>query len=110
MNCLRIEDYRLPDEKLLFLSDVYCSAWHACELGHVVQGVKLGVWGCGPIGLMVIQWAKYRGVREIIAVDNVPERLEIAKSFGCYIVDFSVIDPKKAIHEVFPRGVDVSFE
>ncbi len=38
----------LPDEKVLLLSDVLPTAWHATELGSVSQGDRVAIWGAGP--------------------------------------------------------------
>ena len=44
---LKIED-NFPDEKVLFLSDILCTAWHGTELGHVGKGDTVAIWGQGP--------------------------------------------------------------
>lgn len=38
----------LSDEKVLLLSDVLSTAWHATELGSVSQGDRVAIWGAGP--------------------------------------------------------------
>ena len=40
------------------------------------------VFGCGGIGISAIQGARIAGAAEIVAVDNVPAKLEMAKNFG----------------------------
>ena len=47
VNLLRVPD-NLPDEKVLLLSDVLPTAWHATELGSVSQGDRVAIWGAGP--------------------------------------------------------------
>ena len=37
-----------PDEKVLFLSDILCTAWHGTELGKVGKGDTVAIWGQGP--------------------------------------------------------------
>lgn len=46
-NLLKI-DNKLSDEVVLFLSDIYPTAWHANELGEVGKGDKVAIWGAGP--------------------------------------------------------------
>jgi hypothetical protein len=38
----------LPDDKVLFLSDIFATAWHANVLGEVADGDKVAIWGAGP--------------------------------------------------------------
>lgn len=65
-------------------------AIHSVDLAHLKVGMTVGVFGCGPIGLLIIQLAKLSGAVKIIATDKLPHRLEAAKAFGAshaYLVD-----------------------
>ena len=57
-------------------------AIHSVDLGKVKPGMSVGVFGCGPIGLLIIQMAKLSGASNIIATDKLPHRVEAAKAFG----------------------------
>lgn len=46
-NLLKVPS-NLSDEQVLFLSDIYPTAWHANELGQVADGDKVAIWGAGP--------------------------------------------------------------
>ena len=46
-NLLKVPS-NLSDEQVLFLSDIYPTAWHANELGQVGEGDKVAIWGCWP--------------------------------------------------------------
>ena len=48
--CLKIGD-EFPDEKVLFMSDILCTAWHGTELGRVGKGDTVAIWGQGLVGL-----------------------------------------------------------
>ena len=49
VNLLKVpNDVSLPDDKVLFLSDIFATAWHANELGNVSEGDKVAIWGSGP--------------------------------------------------------------
>lgn len=76
VNCLKVP-ITIPDEKCLLLSDILCTAWHANELGNVSKGQTVAVWGCGPVGLLAIAWAKFRGAKRVIAIDVCNYRLEV---------------------------------
>jgi len=110
VNCLSVSD-TLPDEKVLLLSDVLCTSWHANELGCVEKGSSVAIWGAGPIGLSTAAWAKYRGASNIIIIDSVPSRLDRAKSYlGINTVDFSNEDPVKSLQQLVPGGPDVCID
>ena len=112
MNCLHVPDH-LHDEQVLFLSDIACTGWHANELGEVGPGDTVAVWGCGPIGLMSIAWARARGAERIIAIDNIPYRLEVARQrFGVEAINFAEDDPiATTLRELtHGRGIDVAIE
>ena len=42
---------------------------HAIDLGHLRPGMSVGVFGCGPIGLLIMQLARMSGATHIIATD-----------------------------------------
>ncbi|HET7229478.1 MAG TPA: zinc-dependent alcohol dehydrogenase [Longimicrobium sp.] len=87
--CLKIES-DLPDEKVLFLSDIFPTGWMAAENADIEPGDTVAVWGCGPVGQFSIQSAWMLGAGRVIAIDRVPERLRMAQEFGkAEIIDFS---------------------
>jgi D-xylulose reductase len=51
-------------------------------LGNFRATQSIAVFGCGPVGLVVMAVAKALGAERIIAVDIVPQRLEFAKSYA----------------------------
>jgi len=72
----------LPDEKVLFLSDIFPTGYMAAENAGIEPGDTVAVWGCGPVGQFAIQSAWMLGAGRVIAIDHVPERLEMARSHG----------------------------
>jgi len=110
VNCLKIPD-TLNDAKAILLSDIACTGWHANELAEVREGQTVAVWGCGPVGLMTMMWAKFRGASRIIAIDCLPYRMQLAKDkFGAEIIDFSKTDVISTLHKLLPLGADVCIE
>jgi threonine dehydrogenase-like Zn-dependent dehydrogenase len=71
-----------PDERFLFLSDVLPTAWQAVDYAAIPDGGSVAVFGLGPIGQMSARIARHRGVARVFGVDNVPERLEMARRNG----------------------------
>ena len=87
--CLKVEN-DLPDEKLLFLSDIFPTGWMGAENADIEPGDTVAVWGCGPVGQFCIQSAWMLGAGRVIAIDRVPERLQMAREFGrAETLDFS---------------------
>ena len=70
------------------------------------------VWGCGGVGLSIVQGARVAGARRIVAVDRFASKLELALELGATdAVDASAADPVAAIRELTGgRGVDHAFE
>lgn len=98
----------LSDEKALFLSDVVPTSYHAVWEAGVQEGEVVGVWGLGPIGLNVVQWLRnvFMATR-IIAIDNVPERLQLAHSrWGVEVINFEDTDVSAKINKIVPGGLD----
>jgi len=109
-NCLPIPD-DVPDEKALYLSDVVPTAYHACEMGKVGKGDTVAIWGLGPVGLMAAKWAQIRGAARVIGIDQVPERLTLAKQhLGIEVINFKEVDVCKELPRLVPNGPDVAIE
>ncbi len=72
----------MPDEKVLFLSDIFPTAYMAAENCGIEEGDTVAVWGCGPVGQLTIQCAWMLGAERVIAIDAVPERLAMAEKHG----------------------------
>jgi L-iditol 2-dehydrogenase len=95
-------------------------AIHTVDLGKLQAGMTVGVFGSGPIGLLIIQMAKLSGAAQIIATDKLVHRVEAAKRFGAdqaiLAEDNSKLsEPALSMVETIRaatngRGVDVAFE
>jgi S-(hydroxymethyl)glutathione dehydrogenase / alcohol dehydrogenase len=75
-------------------------------------GSTVAVIGCGGVGLNAVQGAAIAGASQIIAVDKLAWKLELARSFGATdIVDASEEDTVEAVRELTSgRGVQFAFE
>lgn len=102
----------LTDEQVLMCPDIMSTGFGGAESGGIRIGDSVAVFAQGPIGLCATAGAKLMGATKIIAVDRVPERLEMARRLGAdHVVDFSQQDPVQAIRDLTGgRGVDVSIE
>ena len=87
-------------------------AIHAVDLGKLRTGMSVGVFGCGPIGLLIVQLARLSGASNIIAMDILPHRVEAAKNFGA---DHTILaEAGRELGAIRAatggRGVDIAFE
>lgn len=83
----------LPDEKALFLSDIFPTGFMAAENCGIEAGDTVAVWGAGPVGLFAMKSAWMLGAERVIAIDRVPERLRMAAEHcGAEVVDYAESD------------------
>lgn len=91
----------LPDEKVLFLSDVYPTGYMAAENAGIEPGDTVAVWGCGPVGQFAMKSSLMLGAERIIAIDNVPERLDLAvRECGAEIINFDTDNVYERLQEM----------
>ena len=98
----------LTDEEVLFLSDIFPTGYMAAENAEITQGDTVAIWGCGPVGQFTILCAWMLGAKRVIAIDRVPERLEMARNEGkAETIDFSKANVFEALMEMTKgRGPD----
>jgi threonine dehydrogenase-like Zn-dependent dehydrogenase len=84
---LKIEN-DLPDEKVLFLSDIFPTGYMAAENAQIQEGDTVAVWGCGPVGMFTIASAFMLGAARVIAIDRFPERLAMAHGAGAITLKY----------------------
>lgn len=78
----------IPDEKLLFLGDIFPTGWQAAVQCDIEPTDTVAIWGCGPVGQMAIRSAVLLGAEQVIAIDRLPERLEMAEAGGAIPINF----------------------
>jgi threonine dehydrogenase-like Zn-dependent dehydrogenase len=78
----------IPDEKVLFLSDIFPTGWQAAVHCDIEPTDTVAVWGCGPVGQMAIRSAIMLGAKQVIAIDRIPERLSMAEAGGAIPINF----------------------
>ncbi len=82
----------IEDEQALFLSDIFPTGYMAAENAQIEDGDTVAIWGCGPVGQFAIRSALMMGAGRVIAIDEVPERLAMARAGGAETIDFSNTD------------------
>ena len=79
----------LTDEQVLFLGDIFPTGWQAAVQCDIQPTDTVAIWGGGPVGQMAIRSAILLGAKQVVCIDNVPERLEMAKAGGAVTINFS---------------------
>jgi threonine dehydrogenase-like Zn-dependent dehydrogenase len=98
----------LTDEQVLFLTDIFPTGYMAAENCQIQEGDTVAVWGCGPVGQFAIKSAYMFGAERVIAIDRVPERLQMAKDWGgAEVINYEEYDAGEAVKEMTGgRGPD----
>ncbi len=85
----------LTDEQVLFLGDIFPTGWQAAVQCDIQPTDTVAVWGAGPVGQFAIRSAVMLGAEQIVAIDNQPDRLSMAKAGGAIVINYdeeSVLD------------------
>lgn len=78
----------LTDEQVLFLGDILPTGWQAAAQCDIQPTDTVAVWGAGPVGQFAIRSALMMGAMQVICIDNVPERLSMARAGGAITINF----------------------
>ena len=79
----------LPDEKVLFLSDILPTAWQAVKNAEVKPGSSVAIFGAGPVGLLCASCARLNGAEQIFIIDHNDYRLDFAQQrYGAIPINF----------------------
>jgi len=102
----------LSDEQVLMCPDIMSTGFAGAEAANIKIGDIVAVFAQGPIGLCATAGARLRGASLVIAVEKVPERMDVARQLGAdVVVDFSKQDPVDEIMRLTNgRGVDAAIE
>lgn len=90
----------IPDEQLLFLSDIFPTGWQAAVHCDIEPTDTVAIWGCGPVGQMAIRSAILLGANQVIAIDCLPERLSMAEAGGATTINFETESVVERLNEL----------
>ncbi len=97
----------LADEQVVFLTDIFPTGYMGAENCDIRPGDTVAIWGCGPVGQFAIRSAFMLGAGRVIAIDRVPERLQMALAGGAETLNFEEVDVMDALREMTGnRGPD----
>jgi threonine dehydrogenase-like Zn-dependent dehydrogenase len=98
----------LPDDKVLFLSDIFPTGYMGAEMCGIEPGDTIAVWGAGPVGLFAMKSAYLLGAERVIAIDRFPYRLRMAAdSAGAIPINYEETSVLETLNEMTGgRGPD----
>jgi len=112
-NSLVRVDPEIPlDRAALVGCGVLTGVGAALRTAGVRPGQTVAVFGCGGVGLSIIQGARIANARQIIGVDMFDSKLEMARHLGAtHTVNSATEDPVAAVRGLTgSAGVDHAFE
>jgi threonine dehydrogenase-like Zn-dependent dehydrogenase len=78
----------LTDEQVLFLGDIFPTGWQAAVNCEIQPTDTVAIWGAGPVGQFCVRSAILMGPKQVVIIDNVPERLTMAAAAGAIPINF----------------------
>jgi len=91
----------LTDEQALFISDAFPTGFMGADVCNLQHGDTVAVWGCGAVGLLAMKSAWLLGAGRVIAIDRLPERLEVArKHCQAEVLDYTKVNVVEALKEL----------
>jgi len=101
----------LSDEQVLFLSDIFPTAYQAAEHCEITPEDTIAIWGCGPVGVLAAKCCLLLGAKRVISIDTVPERLALAREAGAETIDFGTQNVQDTLMEMtHGQGPDAVIE
>ncbi|HEX8618997.1 MAG TPA: alcohol dehydrogenase catalytic domain-containing protein [Thermoanaerobaculia bacterium] len=110
VNAIPIPDEVSSDVAAIMMCST-ATAYHALRLAELKKGDSVAVLGFGGLGVSAVQLAHALGASQVFAVDVVPEKLELAASFGATPLDVRNSSAEEAIlGATNNQGVNVAIE
>nr|WP_263769506.1 zinc-dependent alcohol dehydrogenase [Propionivibrio soli] len=103
----------LPDERVLFLSDILPTGYQAAVNAGIRPGSTVAIFGAGPVGCMAAACARLLGAERIFMIDHHPYRLNFAReTYGVDPINFDEVDDpaEYIIDQTQFRGVDATID
>ncbi|MDS0282712.1 zinc-binding dehydrogenase [Haloarcula onubensis] len=102
----------VADEAAVYVADMMSTGFSAAERAAIPVGGTVAVFAQGPVGLMATKGAVLQGAGQVIAVESVERRQELAQQYGAdEIVDYTETDVVEAIADLTDgEGVDAAIE
>lgn len=99
VNLVKLPD-AVSDDQAILISDIFPTGYFGADLADIHEGSVVTIFGCGPVGQFAIASSKLMGAGRVLAIDNVPSRLDMAKVQGAEVINFDAEDPVQAVKEL----------
>jgi len=111
VNAFKIPD-GVTDEQAVFVSDAVPTGYMGADFASIEEGDVVAVWGCGGVGQMAILSAYIMGAQRVIAIDRIPERLDMAaRHCNAEVINYEEVDVHEALKAMTGgRGPDRCIE
>ncbi len=111
VDCFPVPD-GITDEQAVFISDAGPTGFMGADLCSIQPGDTVAVWGAGGVGLMAMQGAYLMGAERVIAIDRLPERMQMAEVYAkAEVLDYTKVDVFESLKELTGgRGPDCCIE
>ena len=110
VNLVKLPD-EVTDDQAILISDIFPTGYFGADMANIRHGHTVVVFGCGPVGQFAIASAKLMGAGRVLAVDHIPDRLDMARRQGAEVINFDEEDPVKTIMELTGGvGVDCAID
>lgn len=76
------------DEQVLFLGDIFPTGWQAAVQCDIEPTDTVAIWGAGPVGQFAVRSAMLLGAKQVICIDNLEDRLSMARAGGATTINF----------------------
>jgi threonine dehydrogenase-like Zn-dependent dehydrogenase len=91
----------LPDEQVLFLSDIFPTGWQAAVQCDIQPTDTVAIWGAGPVGQFCVRSAVLLGAKRVVVIDRLADRLSMAKAGGAdEIINFEPEDVFECLNDI----------
>jgi threonine dehydrogenase-like Zn-dependent dehydrogenase len=105
---IKVPDH-IPDEKVLFLSDIFPTGYMAAENCDIREGDTVAIWGAGPVGQFAAASALMLGAEKVCVIDHYVDRLELARQQSERVVTINFDEETvydRLLEETGGRGPD----
>src|SRR5699024_3032822 len=90
----------VDDLDALMVSDIVPTGCFGAVMAEITPSMTVAVFGCGPVGLFAIVGAQHMGAGRVLAIDNRPSRLDMARAQGAEVINFDHEAPVDVIRDL----------
>jgi threonine dehydrogenase-like Zn-dependent dehydrogenase len=90
----------VSDDQAILISDIYPTGYFGADLAEIKEGDTVAVFGVGPVGQFAILSAFQMGAGRVLAVDRLPDRLDMARGLGAETINFEEEPPVEALRRL----------